>query len=579
MNINAEPGLARSPLPPARSFLDFVLPWGAVAAFAVLAGAFWFICDDALISFRYARNWQAGLGPVFNPGESPPVEGYSNFLWMALLSLLMRFGVSPLTAAPAISTICGTILVFCAYFVMRRFAPPFSATFGALLLATNPSMVIWATGGLETMPFALLLFLTCERLWCGRSRGAAVAAGLCAAGVTLIRVEGIAWVLFALAVYFVSHERETRNWRARTLIALAPALAAFAAFLVWRHWIYGEWIANTAVAKGGLDLLRLKKGLYYIGTMWLTQLPLFLALPATIVALRRFDWRRIVPFVALVWAVPIYSVVVGGDFMAFGRFLVPMMAPAAILMAVLSHVAWNQAANTAQRAALGGVGIACLGLNIAPLWDLHVVPENLRAALHFRLNSSEFRSEIDQWRFQKKNAAEFATMGRVLSRVTDPGDSIVEAAIGAVGYYSDRFIYDQVGLVTPIVARRSIAPDERPRSPGHDKWVEPEWFVEHGIVPTVAATLLLNEPLDTSKARAAFAKRFQAWQQALRARTLANQYAADFVLFRTAGEASPRALFLWRKSGAISEKAVGERLRQFVQGGSTEILEGITDGL
>ena len=46
---------------------------------AWLSHVAWFLCDDAFISFRYARNLLEGHGLVFNPGEY--VEGYSNFLW------------------------------------------------------------------------------------------------------------------------------------------------------------------------------------------------------------------------------------------------------------------------------------------------------------------------------------------------------------------------------------------------------------------------------------------------------------------------------------------------------------------
>jgi hypothetical protein len=44
------------------------------------------VIDDSYISFQYAKNWAAGNGPVFNPGER--VEGYTNFLWMALMTPL-----------------------------------------------------------------------------------------------------------------------------------------------------------------------------------------------------------------------------------------------------------------------------------------------------------------------------------------------------------------------------------------------------------------------------------------------------------------------------------------------------------
>ena len=44
--------------------------------------------DDAWITFRYSRMWAEGHGPVFNPGEH--VEGYSNFLLVALLAPIIR---------------------------------------------------------------------------------------------------------------------------------------------------------------------------------------------------------------------------------------------------------------------------------------------------------------------------------------------------------------------------------------------------------------------------------------------------------------------------------------------------------
>ena len=51
--------------------------------YTLMVYRFWFLCDDAFITFRFARNWGHGRGPwCFNPGEFPPVEGYSNFLWL-----------------------------------------------------------------------------------------------------------------------------------------------------------------------------------------------------------------------------------------------------------------------------------------------------------------------------------------------------------------------------------------------------------------------------------------------------------------------------------------------------------------
>ena len=46
-----------------------------------------FFHDDGYIGLRYVRHWLEGHGPRWNPGETP-VEGYSNFLYLALVALL-----------------------------------------------------------------------------------------------------------------------------------------------------------------------------------------------------------------------------------------------------------------------------------------------------------------------------------------------------------------------------------------------------------------------------------------------------------------------------------------------------------
>ena len=55
----------------------------------LLGHAFYFnyISDDAFITFRYADNFIRGKGLVYNAGER--VEGYTNFLWLILLSLFI----------------------------------------------------------------------------------------------------------------------------------------------------------------------------------------------------------------------------------------------------------------------------------------------------------------------------------------------------------------------------------------------------------------------------------------------------------------------------------------------------------
>ncbi|MEI7425254.1 MAG: hypothetical protein WCK10_04010, partial [Candidatus Staskawiczbacteria bacterium] len=87
--------------------------------------------DDAFISFRYAENFAAGHGLVFNPGER--VEGYTTFLWVLILGVGKALGlkVIPLSQNLGALFALGTILLL---MFAHRFSSHISAA-SALLAA------------------------------------------------------------------------------------------------------------------------------------------------------------------------------------------------------------------------------------------------------------------------------------------------------------------------------------------------------------------------------------------------------------------------------------------------------------
>ncbi len=81
--------------PGRRALLPFLI---AAVPFVLLVLRFDWLCDDAFISFRFARNLAAGLGLLYNPGLAP-VEGYSNLLWVLWLALFEVAGIDVSSAA------------------------------------------------------------------------------------------------------------------------------------------------------------------------------------------------------------------------------------------------------------------------------------------------------------------------------------------------------------------------------------------------------------------------------------------------------------------------------------------------
>ena len=220
--------------------------------------AFWFLTDDAFIHFRYVSNSMLGRGYVWNPPPFRPVEGYSSFLWVALLDGVWRVtGVAPTTAANVVLLLCSMASLAVAAAVVARMPLPArleSSRFGLVVivlvgLVTHRTFVTWTSSGLETALvnlWILLWVLACLRYSRERSGPAAALVSLAAALIYLTRPEGL---LFASA----SAAMIVLVWTARrealsALAGLVPLLAV-PAHLLWRHATYGEWLPNTYWAK------------------------------------------------------------------------------------------------------------------------------------------------------------------------------------------------------------------------------------------------------------------------------------------------------------------------------------------
>lgn len=126
-----------------REALVFALVW---LPYALLVRRFWFLCDDAFISFRFASHWAAGEGVRFNPGQHVPVEGYSNFLWVALSALFERLGPGAPAAMPWASFALGSVLLAAVFRVLlRRLELPLHVAARATLsLGCSPPFALWS---------------------------------------------------------------------------------------------------------------------------------------------------------------------------------------------------------------------------------------------------------------------------------------------------------------------------------------------------------------------------------------------------------------------------------------------------
>jgi arabinofuranosyltransferase len=239
-------------------------PLWVLAAAVVLAVAgwrlFWFLTDDAYITFRYVSNLHAGYGLVWNPPPFRPVEGYTSFLWALLLAASWRVtGIEPPRAACVLSLCCGvaTLVLVWRMLGRLRLSPRLERSRGLLCalallgICTNRTFLTWLSSGLETQ-----LFNLCFTWWLGEAAGLLGRGGspgwgfrlsAAAALSALARPDGLLAVPATLLLCLLGGGKE-RQPPGRALLSAGPLLAV-AAHLLWRRATYGEWLPNTYYAK------------------------------------------------------------------------------------------------------------------------------------------------------------------------------------------------------------------------------------------------------------------------------------------------------------------------------------------
>ncbi|MEZ4471606.1 MAG: hypothetical protein R3F60_12545 [bacterium] len=438
--------------------------WGFVALAIglglTLAWRRLWLCDDAFISFRYARNLAEGHGLVFNPGEW--VEGYTNFLWTAALGTLARLGLDiPLTAL-ALNLASFAAAVALTAGVVRRTAPgPVAVPFAAIALGGSLGFTTFASSGLETMPAAALVM----------------------AGVLLARrpfFSGLFFVLGALArpdhllfwgcmglalagedvLASAGPWLRRLRWK-RYLAFTAPVVLVFVPWFLLRWHAYGDVFPNTYYAKSGGSAYY-SQGLIYLA-VWVFTSGAFLWVPLCLVLAiarpRSPAELRLRLFAVLSLAIYGHYVVrVGGDFMMERFFIVLWPIALAALEVQVRFVAERGVARYIV-VPLAAIGLGAAITPVRPIPDFEKVWHLAAEHSFYRVKTlSPLVIDSRYFHIGQQLGRAFADHG--------PYPRLAAGSVGLLGYYSRLPISDRYGLTSRRVAHKAI--NERGR-PGHEK--------------------------------------------------------------------------------------------------------------
>jgi len=524
----------------------------AIVPFAWLTWRFNWVVDDAFISFRYARHLAEGHGLRFNVGEAPPVEGYSNFLWVLLLTPVEALGWPTPQVSCLLSVACGLVLIWrvTGFLHMRMGLALAPLIFSALFLTTLPPLAVWATSGLAMVPSALLVFMMFEFVLADPRDPRGLAGGIAAALLILLRVDGMIWAAGIIGLAgLAAVQRQDRSAIKPLAICVAIAATTLAALTIFRLAYFGWPLPNTVYAKAELSAMTLERGVKYLLRLPLEFPHLALILTAGAVMDVRSDRVRGPGRRALLIALGGfgYAVLAGGDWMPMCRLLVPALPLVAVVFAMVL------ASLSSRRVMTVGCGLAAAVLSLLPAYNVHVVPSGVRKSLHFRQPVYVFCSEYERWVRQRRVTAEGTEVGLALRQHTRPSEGLISVAIGARAYYSHLVIYDRAGLVNAEVAHRR--PPRRRTPAGHDKVVRPAYFVKDrptyywAEVVTVKAGEVLR--METGR-RVRFGKPNRAFQSPA-VNALYEQI--GFVLPPTGASGSRKLLLLFMRRDLVDPSA------------------------
>ena len=432
--------------PPARialAVLAGLVLWGLLVWQIRASGPF--RVDDAYITFSFSKNLATGNGPVYSHGVR--VEGYSNFLWMALNAL-------PAALAPNLDAYLSArllilpflaLLLLATYLLARaRVSGPWAFA-AVLLLCLHSDIVLAFLSGLETLPYAALVTaaFACQAAPRGLRRRQLALPFMTAAA--LMRIDGFLPLAFLLA-WELFESRLDRRLQARGYLRWAlPWVAIWATWFAWRWWYYGLPLPSTYYAKALLPIVSRGSGWSYAHTE-LTTTGVMVVVPFLILLAHRIV--RPVWMLLLFAAGHIaYVIRVGGDWMPFARFFIPIVPIGCVLCV------WAVADLAARARALRRVPQVLHA--VAVLIGLLVLG---RVAL--RTNSTwgnpddKKREHIAMAVENDAHVNRLRRAAELLNLVVPSGKRLVTDFAGEIAYYTDAYVIDMWGLCNATISTR-----------------------------------------------------------------------------------------------------------------------------
>ncbi|MDP8222682.1 MAG: hypothetical protein P9L99_04925 [Candidatus Lernaella stagnicola] len=403
------------------------------------------VVDDAWITYAYARNLAAGHGIAFNPGEH--VEGCTAFLHMVILAPFALLTERLDLVAVVINVLAWAGVALLAWSFIRPKHDEPVGVFGYFIAAfalLGFSGVAWTYSGME-MPLVALAWLGAVKLhlWEREHGKWPILSALVTVAAGLLRPDGIL-VAITLALSTWVESPKKLNW-SKAIAYSVVVVGLFGGYWLWRWNYFGYPLPNTFYAK----VTHTSWSLTQTGILYVVRWLVGMVLPLLGVVAAWYAWRRRVAprwlrvMAGLLATSVAYVLLVGADFFSFHRFLLPAFVPMLLLVWWFGIGALERRREEKKTKPMSRNGKIALAVAAFIVFQFvyflgRIPPQGL---VHG---------------FIVTNTADWAYVAKQLRRHTPPEAKIATIPIGAMKYFSHRYILDLVGLTDTHIAHAEV---------------------------------------------------------------------------------------------------------------------------
>ncbi|MEW6614756.1 MAG: hypothetical protein AB1401_04760 [Thermodesulfobacteriota bacterium] len=208
--------------------------------------------EDTFITFRYASHLANGHGLVWNIGETP-LEGYTSFLWITILSIFSKLGLDLFHVSKIIGIAFGLATIIAVYFAAYNLSGSIKAAqVASIICAVSPSVAFHSVTGMDTIAFTFFVTLQIALAFSlindfSIKKEALLYVLFLLTG--LARPEGVLIAIVVLSFLWAGH-------RPSTIVLLLFFVLPGLVYMIWRYSYFGPYLfPNSFYYKASSQLL------------------------------------------------------------------------------------------------------------------------------------------------------------------------------------------------------------------------------------------------------------------------------------------------------------------------------------